>query len=169
MYIHSKYDNSTVLRWYSFTFRYTGTSVNRYWYKYKNDLQHFLVKGSLQWEPRGVRKVAYIRHRSQTVAIEVFLPSNFAVVFDFTYFCIHPSKSKWIGNVLPNRQNAAIRSMFFSSFIMRIAYWCNESFCVLRQGAANCKKSPRNTNWKLKTLQFCCALPNGARGIVASI
>jgi hypothetical protein len=25
------------------------------------------------------------------------------------------------------------------------------------------KKSPRNTNWKLKTLQYCCSLPNGAR------
>ena len=24
----------------------------------------------------------------------------------------------------------------------------------------SCKKSPRNNNWKLKTLQYCCALPN---------
>jgi hypothetical protein len=48
---------------------------------------------------------------------------------------------------------------------MRIAYWRNKSVCVLRQDAANCKKSPRNTNWKLKTLQYCCALPNGAKGI----
>ncbi len=59
--------------------------------------------------------------------------------------------------------------MFFSSFIILIAYWRSESVRVLRQCAANCKKSPRNTNWKIKTLQYCCALPNGARGIVASI
>ena len=52
---------------------------------------------------------------------------------------------------------------------MRIAYWRSESVRVLRQCAANCKKSLRNTNWQLKTLQYCCALPNGARGIVASI
>jgi len=52
---------------------------------------------------------------------------------------------------------------------MHIAYWRSESVRVLRHCAANCKKSPRNTNWKLKTLQYCCALPNGARGIVASI
>ncbi len=52
---------------------------------------------------------------------------------------------------------------------MRIAYLRCESVRVLRQCAANCKKSPRNTNWKLKTLQYCCELPNGARCIVASI
>ncbi len=52
---------------------------------------------------------------------------------------------------------------------MRIAYWRRESVRVLRQCAANWKKSPRNTNWKLKTLQYCCALPNGVRGIVVSI
>ncbi len=80
----------------------------------------------------------------------------------FIYFRFRHSKEKWIGNDLPNRRNAAIRFMFFFSFIMRIAYWRNESVCVLRQCAANCKKSPRNTNWKLKTLQYCCVLPNGA-------
>jgi hypothetical protein len=71
------------------------------------------LKGSLQWEPRGVREVAYIRNRPQTVAIEVCLPFNLAIVFDFTYFRFRPSKAKWIGNVLPNRRNAPIRSMFF--------------------------------------------------------
>ncbi len=52
---------------------------------------------------------------------------------------------------------------------MRIAYWPSESVRILRQWTANCKKSPRNTYRKLKTLQYCCALPNGARGIIASI
>ena len=111
--------------------------------------------------------MAYIRHRSQTVAIEVCLPSNFAVGFDFTFFRFRPSKSKRIGNVLPNRQNAAIRSMFF--FLLYNAH------CLLAQrvspcsSAAKCKKSPQNTNCKLKTLQYCCALPNGARCVVASV
>jgi len=54
----------------------------------------------------------------------------------------------------------AKRCKFFSSFIIRIAYWRSESFRVLRQSAESCKKSPRNNNWKLKTLQYCCALPN---------
>jgi hypothetical protein len=53
---------------------------------------------------------------------------------------------------------------FFFSFTTRIAYWRTESVRVLRQCATNCKKS-----WKLKTRQYCCALPNGARCIVASI
>jgi hypothetical protein len=55
----------------------------------------------------GVGKVAYIHNRSQTVAIEVCLSFNFAVVFDFMYFCFRPSKAKEIGDVLMNRQNAA--------------------------------------------------------------
>jgi hypothetical protein len=50
---------------------------------------------------------------ARTAAIEACLPVNFAVVFDFTYFRFLPSKAKRIGNVLPNRRNAAIRSMFF--------------------------------------------------------
>ncbi len=37
---------------------------------------------------------------------------------------------------------------FFFSFIMCIAYWRNESYCGVDR-----KKSPRNTIWKLKTLQ----------------
>jgi hypothetical protein len=55
---------------------------------------------------------------------------------------------------------------FFSSFIMRIAYWRTKSFCVLRQCRVNRKKSPRNTIWKLKTLQNWTALPNGATCIL---
>ncbi len=91
------------------------------------------IKGSRQWESRGV----------WNVSIEVCLPFNFAVVFDFTYFRFRPSKAKWIGYVLPNRRNAAMRSMFFSSFIMRIAYWRCESVCVIRRGARNIKKSAK--------------------------
>jgi hypothetical protein len=45
-----------------------------------------------QRESKGVRKVAYIQYRSQTVAIEVCFPFNFAVVFDFINFRFRPSK-----------------------------------------------------------------------------
>ncbi len=38
--------------------------------------QYLYFKGSLQWEPGGARKVAYIRYRSQTVAIDVCMPFN---------------------------------------------------------------------------------------------
>jgi hypothetical protein len=55
---------------------------------------------------------------SLTVAIDVLFSVNFAVVFDFMYFRFCPSNAKLLGIVLPNRHNAAIRSMFFSSFIM---------------------------------------------------
>ncbi len=46
------------------------------------------------------------RNWPQTVAIDVCLPYNFAVVFDFMYFRFRPSEAKLIGNVLTNRQNA---------------------------------------------------------------
>ena len=108
------------------------------------------LKGSLQWEPRGVRKVAYIWYRSQIVAIEVCLYFTFAVIFDFKYFRFRPSKAKWIGNGLPNRRNAAKRSMFFFFFfITRFAYWRTESSCVIKRCAANRKKNPRSKIWKL--------------------
>jgi hypothetical protein len=55
----------------------------------------------------GVEKVAYDRKWPRTAAIEVCLPFNFAIVFDFMYFRFRPSKAKSIGNVLKNRQNAA--------------------------------------------------------------
>ncbi len=103
------------------------------------------LKGSRQWESRGVRNVSFCSNLARTAAIEVRFSLNFAFVFDFIYFRFRPSKAKWLGIVLPNRQNAAIRSMFFfSSFIMRIAYWRRESVRVLRQCAANWKKNPRN-------------------------
>ncbi len=67
--------------------------------------------------------MAYFWYRSQTVAIEeVYFPFNFAVVFEFIHFRFRPSKTKSIGNVLTNRQSAALRSMVFFSFKMRIAY-----------------------------------------------
>ncbi len=106
--------------------------------------------------------MAYIRYRSQTVAIEVCFPFNFAVVFDFIHFRLRSSKAKSIENVLTNRRSAALRSMVFFSFIMRIAYWRTESLCVLRQCGVDRKKAPRNTFWRLKTLQNWTELPNGA-------
>jgi hypothetical protein len=50
---------------------------------------------------------------SLTAAIDVLFSLNLAVVFDFMYFRFRPSKAKSIGNVLPNRRNAAMRSMSF--------------------------------------------------------
>ena len=99
------------------------------------------LKGSRQPESRGVGNVSNWPNLSRTAAIDVLFSINFDVFFDFIYFRFHPRTAKWKGNVLPNRRNAAIRSMFFSSFIMRIAYWRTESVCVLRQCAANCKKA----------------------------
>ncbi len=79
-------------------------------------LQHGHIevfKGSRQWESRGVRNVSNCPNLARTPAIEVRFSLNFAVVFDFIYFRFRPSKAKWIGNGIPNRRNAAIRSMFF--------------------------------------------------------
>ncbi len=68
-----------------------------------------------------------------------------------------------------NRQNAAIRSMYFLSFITHIAYWRTKSSCVNRQCAGKRKKNLRNKIWILKTQQNWTASPNGARRIIASI
>ncbi len=84
-----------------------------------------------------------VHNMSLTAVIDVLFSFNFAIVFDLMYFRFRPSKAKSIGNVLPNRRNAAMRSMFFSSFIMRIAYWRTESVCVIRGCVANRKKNPR--------------------------
>ncbi len=54
-----------------------------------------------------------VHNISLTAAIDVLFSLNFAVVFDFMYFRFRSSKVKSIGNVLPNRRNAAMRSMFF--------------------------------------------------------
>ncbi len=51
-----------------------------------------------------------VHNMSLTAAIDVLFSVNFAVVFDFMYFRFRPSKAKSIGNVLPNRQNAAKRA-----------------------------------------------------------
>jgi hypothetical protein len=57
--------------------------------------------------------MAYIR-KSRTVVIEVCLPFNFAVIFQYIiYFWLPPSKAQFIGHVLMNRQNAAFGSMVF--------------------------------------------------------
>jgi hypothetical protein len=68
------------------------------------------LKGSRQWESRGVWNVSNCPNLARTTAIEVRFSLNFAVVFDFTYFPFRPSKAKWIGNVLPNRREN--RSVF---------------------------------------------------------
>jgi hypothetical protein len=65
------------------------------------------LKGSRQWESRGVWNVSICPNLARPAAIEVCLPFNFAVVFDFTYFRFRPSKAKSIGDVLTNRHNAA--------------------------------------------------------------
>ncbi len=53
-------------------------------------------------------KVTNVRNRSQTVAIEICLPFNFAVVFDFVYFRFRHSKTKSIGDVLINGKTLKI-------------------------------------------------------------
>ncbi len=93
----------------------------------------YWFKGSRQRERRGFGKVSNICNMSRTAAIDVLFSFNFTVVFDFIYFRFHPSKAKWIATVLTNRRNPAIRSMFFFSFILSIAYWRTESFCFIRQ------------------------------------
>ncbi len=62
-----------------------------------------------------------VQNMSLTAAIDVLFSLNFAVVLDFMYFRFRHSKAKSIGNVLPTRRNAGMRSRFFASFIMRIA------------------------------------------------
>ncbi len=72
---------------------------------------------------KGIEKMANVRNRSRTMAIEVCFSFNFAVVFDFNLFLVLPSKAKAIGYVLMNRQNTTIISTwFFFSFVMQISY-----------------------------------------------
>ncbi len=75
----------------------------------------WLLKGSRQPESRGFRIVPICPNLSRAVAIDVLFSINFAVVFDFMYFHFRPSKAKWIGDVLTNRQNAAnhLQRFFF--------------------------------------------------------
>ncbi len=56
---------------------------------------------------KGVRKVAYIRYMSRTVAMKVCLVFNFAVDFIFNVFPFPPSRAQSLGNVPMNRKNAA--------------------------------------------------------------
>jgi hypothetical protein len=51
--------------------------------------------------------VAYIQNRPRTVAIDVLLSFNFAVVFNFNVYPFPPSKPQFLGDVPMNRQNAA--------------------------------------------------------------
>jgi hypothetical protein len=70
---------------------------------------------------RGVGKVAYVLFGSRTVAIEVCLLFNFAVVFNFNVLPFPPSKSKLICDVLVNGETRHLGNVFFS-FITRFAY-----------------------------------------------
>ncbi len=76
-------------------------------------IKESVLKGRRQWESRGVRKVPICPNFARTAAIEVRFSKNFAAVFNFMYFRFRPSNAKWIGDVLPNRRNATMRSMFF--------------------------------------------------------
>jgi hypothetical protein len=51
--------------------------------------------------------VAYIRYRPRTVAIDVLLSFNLAVVFTLNVFPFPPSKAQFLGDVSMNRQDAA--------------------------------------------------------------
>ncbi len=96
------------------------------------------VKGSRQWESRGIRNVSNCPNLARTAAIEVRFSLNFAVVFDFIYFCFRPSKAKSIGNVLPNRQKAAKRAQEICRRIKdgytcaAPIYWRNDACCANR-------------------------------------
>ncbi len=80
----------------------------------------YVVKGSQQWESRGARNVSICPNLARTAAIEVHFSINFAVVLDFIYFRFRPSKAKSIGNVLPNRRNAAyyLQRFFFKLILL---------------------------------------------------
>ncbi len=99
-----------------------------------------LLKGSRQPESRGVGNVSICPNFARTAAIDVLFSINFAVVFDFIYFRFRPSKAKWIGNVLPDRRNAAIRSMFIFLLYNTHCLLTHQSVCVLKQWAASRKK-----------------------------
>ena len=88
----------------------------------------------------GVRNVSICPNLARTAAIEVRFSLNFAVIFDLIYFRFRFSKAKWLGNGLPNRRNAAIRSMFFFLLYNALCLLTNESSCVIRRCAANRKK-----------------------------
>ncbi len=51
--------------------------------------------------------MAYIRYRPRTVAIDVLLSFNIAVVFKFNVFQFPPSKPQFLVDVPMNRQDAA--------------------------------------------------------------
>ncbi len=71
------------------------------------------------------------RNWSLTAAIEVCLPFNFTVVFDFMYFRFRPSKAKSIGNVRMTRQNAVLRFMFFSPLLCALPIDALNHFALL--------------------------------------
>jgi hypothetical protein len=92
--------------------------------------------------------MANVRYGSRTVAIEVFFSFKFAVVFDFNLFSVPPSKAKPIGDGLTNRQNEAIRSMFFLYYY---AHCLLTHRIILHYKAMRGeeKKNPRSKLWKI--------------------
>ncbi len=112
--------------------------------------------GSRRWQMMGI---GLRPRRSRFVCL-----TNFAVGFDFMYFRFRPSKAKWIGNVLTNRRNAARRSMFFFSFILRIAYWRTESVGVIRQSGVNRKKAREKLtgNYRRYNIFAPCLMAQGS-------
>jgi hypothetical protein len=56
---------------------------------------------------KGGREVSYIRYRPWTVAIDVLLSFNLAVVFNLNIFPFPPSKPQFLGDVPMNKQDAA--------------------------------------------------------------
>ncbi len=65
----------------------------------------------------------------RTVAIEVCLLFNFAVVFDFNLCPVPPCKTQFIKKCPHDRQNAAIRSMVFF-FLLYLAETEIREYCI---------------------------------------
>jgi hypothetical protein len=88
-------------------------------------------------EPKGVGKVAYVRHRYWIVAIDVLLAFNFCCYLYFNVFPFPPSKPILIGDVLMNRQNAAARR-FFSLF-------CNAHCLVMHRLVGDARQTEKKS------------------------
>jgi hypothetical protein len=80
------------------------------------------------------------------MAIEVCFSFNIAVVFDFNLFPFPPSKAKWKGDVLTNRQKAAKSNLVLGFFLFYNAHSLLTYRIILRCQAlrGEQKKNPRN-------------------------
>ncbi len=118
---------------------------------------------------------------SRTLAIDVLFSVNFAVLFDFIYFRFRPGKAKWIGNVLPNRRNAANylqRFFFWSSFVCSVisrfqikvsSYLPPYIFLPLLTQQMTLRIAYSKYQCIFNNLLIRSALPTDARWIAASI